>query len=261
MWHRDGKIFLAGSIPTQEFKDTLTMEAARHYGASGFVDKLTVASPAGSAEVDWETIALKSVVWGSLGDIAIDGKILTLRGKQPSADAKNKRYAYIKNALPTNWGLEDQMEAPSSSPSPLSAILASPTPVASPTPGSISTGMNPNDTTPPNLQKFKTVAFRPGSAELTDEGRTLLDEAAEVMATTGATRYEIGGNTDDTGADDANLNISERRADAVRKQLMDQGIAPERLETQGYGETRPLAPNDNDTNRARNRRIEFTELK
>lgn len=266
VWRQNGKVFLAGTIPTAALKEALIYEAAKRYNADGFVDKLSVASPE-TVEPEWETIALKAVVWGGLGDIAIDGKTLTLKGIQPSDQDRRKRQEYIKGAIPASWSLVDEMKvsgaAPTSAPVPTASPIPSPSssapPSASPTPRSVSQGTN--DTTSPDLEEFKMVAFLPNSAELTEDGRSLLDGAAEVMATTGATRYEIGGHTDNAGSDAANLNISERRADAVRKHLMDQGIAPERLETLGYGDSRPLAPNNSATNRALNRRIEFTELK
>ena len=71
-------------------------------------------------------------------------------------------------------------------------------------------------------------------------------------------RVRIEGHTDSRGSDEHNLDLSERRAAAVREYLIGEGgIAPERLESQGFGETVPIADNDDSDGRAVNRRVEF----
>lgn len=71
-------------------------------------------------------------------------------------------------------------------------------------------------------------------------------------------RIEIGGHTDNVGAEAYNRQLSEKRARAVYQYLVQQGISPSRMAVKGYGQLRPTAPNDTDEGRARNRRIEFT---
>jgi len=72
---------------------------------------------------------------------------------------------------------------------------------------------------------------------------------------------EISGHTDDIGNDKDNQLLSERRAKAVVKYLVDKGIAPERLQAVGYGETKPVEENNSEAGRAANRRTEFKILK
>ena len=69
------------------------------------------------------------------------------------------------------------------------------------------------------------------------------------------------GHTDARGNDTNNLRLSEARAKSVLRYLVDRGVEEERLDARGYGEERPIAPNDTPANLARNRRIEFTEIK
>ncbi len=72
----------------------------------------------------------------------------------------------------------------------------------------------------------------------------------------------IEGHTDSTGADDYNLLLSQRRADAVKKYLKSEFQLDEnRLITKPYGKTRPIASNDNEDGRALNRRVEFVRVK
>ncbi len=239
----DDKVVLRGTLPSEAAKEALTAEAKKIYGAKGFTTQFRPPSMQAEVESNWLEVARKAVAWGKFGSININNKVLTLRGEQPTEATKNKRFEYTQKTLGDGWKVIDEM------------TVAVATPAPSPTPQSA------NATTPENLKAFKNITFETGSATITAEGIRLLDEAAQVMATTGAVRYEVAGHTDNRGADAVNQNLSERRADAVRKHLMDQGIAPERLEARGYGESKPVAPNDTQANLARNRRIEFTELK
>jgi outer membrane protein OmpA-like peptidoglycan-associated protein len=70
-------------------------------------------------------------------------------------------------------------------------------------------------------------------------------------------RLRIEGHTDDVGRDKKNLELSKRRARSVARWLVEHGITAERLEAWGCGESRPLRPNDDDTARQQNRRVEF----
>jgi OOP family OmpA-OmpF porin len=67
----------------------------------------------------------------------------------------------------------------------------------------------------------------------------------------------IEGYTDSTGSDSYNLNLSQRRAAAVRDFLSMNGISPDRIKAQGYGEEYPVATNSNEAGRAQNRRVEL----
>lgn len=67
----------------------------------------------------------------------------------------------------------------------------------------------------------------------------------------------IEGHTDNVGEDAANLTLSEQRANAVKEFLVKEGCNPSQLSTKGFGKTKPLAPNDTDKGRAKNRRVEL----
>ena len=86
-----------------------------------------------------------------------------------------------------------------------------------------------------------------------------LAEIADVMLRNPQiTKIELQGHTDNVGSADHNLDLSQRRADSVRRWLVEQGgVEAGRLEAKGYGATRPLVPNITPSNRARNRRSQF----
>ena len=71
------------------------------------------------------------------------------------------------------------------------------------------------------------------------------------------TRVAVEGHTDDQGRIENNLELSQRRAEAVMQFFVSRGISLSRLSARGYGEERPLVENNTAADRARNRRIEF----
>jgi outer membrane protein OmpA-like peptidoglycan-associated protein len=71
----------------------------------------------------------------------------------------------------------------------------------------------------------------------------------------------VEGHTDAVGSDTYNQSLSERRAAAVKSYLVGQGIAASRIESRGYGESQPVADNETELGRSKNRRVEIKELK
>jgi outer membrane protein OmpA-like peptidoglycan-associated protein len=70
----------------------------------------------------------------------------------------------------------------------------------------------------------------------------------------------VSGHTDSDGGEELNQKLSEARAQAVREHLIAQGISADRLVAVGHGASEPVAPNDTEENKARNRRTEITVL-
>lgn len=93
------------------------------------------------------------------------------------------------------------------------------------------------------------------------ESVTELNRLVNLMKENPTLVTEIGGHTDDVGNDKDNQLLSERRAQAVVKYLVEKGIQPERLQAKGYGESVPVAENTTEAGRAQNRRTEFKILK
>jgi outer membrane protein OmpA-like peptidoglycan-associated protein len=88
-----------------------------------------------------------------------------------------------------------------------------------------------------------------------------LKEIASVMSENPDVKVKIVGHTDSDGADPANLDLSKRRGASVKDELVKNfGVDVSRLESDGMGETQPVAPNDSPVNKALNRRVEFIKL-
>jgi len=114
----------------------------------------------------------------------------------------------------------------------------------------------------PIEEKFilRGLNFETGSAAITPDSYTILDQVVKSLKAYPEVRVEISGHTDNVGKDDYNLGLSQRRADSVKQYLVNAGINADRIVTRGYGESTPIAPNGTAAGRAENRRIEFHRL-
>jgi len=104
---------------------------------------------------------------------------------------------------------------------------------------------------------MKGINFQNGKAKILKSSRKVLDKTVAILREFPQLRIKIEGHTDDRGKRETNLALSRRRADAVKWYLVDQGIAEDRVETEGVGPDRPVADNKKRGGRAKNRRIEF----
>ncbi len=101
------------------------------------------------------------------------------------------------------------------------------------------------------------VYFEVDKADVTDEGRRLLDVKREALERQPAIRIRIEGHADDTGSDEYNMALGERRAANARRYLVQNGIAEGRIQIVSRGEERPACTDGTEACRARNRRDEF----
>lgn len=94
------------------------------------------------------------------------------------------------------------------------------------------------------------------SDQLRAESKKNLDNLAKSLSDFGDSKLLLVGHTDDVGTDSYNLDLSRRRAAAVADYLISRGVPAARIATSGRGETEPIAPNDSDADRQKNRRVE-----
>ena len=106
------------------------------------------------------------------------------------------------------------------------------------------------------------LAFDSNSFEINDESRSSLEKVAEALNADPHARAVIEGHTDDRGDAAFNLELSRKRADSVMMYLVDEfDIDPSQLSAVGYGEERPVADNETEANRRKNRRVEVVVIK
>ncbi len=105
--------------------------------------------------------------------------------------------------------------------------------------------------------KSEPIRFRPGQSSMTREGALVLDRVAVALKTCVTGTITVEGHTDGTGDADEDKELSQARADTVVRYLTKAGFEGKRLKAIGYGRSKPVAANDSEENRAKNRRIVF----
>lgn len=111
-----------------------------------------------------------------------------------------------------------------------------------------------------SVKLLKPIEFETGRATIKPVSFPILDEVLDLLKSRPGIRIGVYGHTDSRGTAPNNLRLSKDRAAAVRNYLQGKGIAANRLESEGFGQTQPVASNDTDDGRAKNRRVEFKIL-
>ncbi len=107
------------------------------------------------------------------------------------------------------------------------------------------------------ISRAGAIYFKTGSAELERLSDPLLDSVADIVNRCPGVKVEVSGHTNSVGNPGSNFELSAQRARSVQTFLVQRGVSPARILAAGFGETRPVAPNNSEINRAKNRRIEF----
>lgn len=208
---------------------------------------------------------------------SVSGQWVVLEGKPPSREAANEVLEAVRKAkAPTLFGearpatwvydrftwTEDPL-IPSSGNTPrIGENGAAPgeTPDAAPVPSATPEQMATCDETMARLLNSSTIEFATASTSLgatSDNSLTAIARAVNYCR--GVLRIE--GHTDNVGRDANNNVLSRKRAEAVREALIARGVPAARLVAEGFGSSKPVASNNNDDGRARNRRIEIRSVR
>lgn len=103
------------------------------------------------------------------------------------------------------------------------------------------------------------ISFDTGKDGIKPESEPLLEEIAALLTQNGGLKLSVEGHTDNVGDKKANLALSKKRAESVKKWLVGKGVAAARLGTDGFGDGKPVADNRTDDGRAKNRRVELVK--
>ncbi|HNS17014.1 MAG TPA: OmpA family protein [Bacteroidales bacterium] len=106
-------------------------------------------------------------------------------------------------------------------------------------------------------QALRGINFETAKDVIKVSSYPILDNVVNIMQENPEYNLEINGHTDSQGDDASNMDLSQRRANAVKKYLTDKGISATRMVAKGFGETLPVESNDTAAGRAQNRRVEF----
>ncbi|MEK7237474.1 MAG: OmpA family protein [Nitrospirota bacterium] len=232
-----GILTLRGSLPNETSKAAILQRAQELYGATPgrVVDQLTVDPRVGPA--GWASTVPKVLpILGHMterGSIIIDGRTIVLSGRVDNDRAKAIVLREIAPLAQMGLALEDH-------------ILAAPLPPPSP---SLQKKLN-------EILSHASIEFESNSTTMTPRGRATLDQLIILLRRAPPTPIEIGGHTDKYGAPDYNLQLSRRRAEAVRHYFIRHGLTNQ-FTAVGYGASRPLSAAQTRAGFQHNRRIEL----
>ncbi len=105
------------------------------------------------------------------------------------------------------------------------------------------------------------IVFENNSYELTEHSKLVMNAFIQFLRENPTVHANIEGYTDNVGSDESNLKLSEARAKSVYDYLIENRIRPDRIQYKGYGSANPIAPNDTEEGRAKNRRTVFVITK
>lgn len=226
-------VIVTGSVPDEASKAAIVERLASLYGRERVIDEIAVEAVVAPANWTRYVTAMldEDLLQVGRGEIHVEGNSVRLAGEVHSEDRRRVVAERMAASLNPTWSIRNQLEVVDRRQDLLDAALAD-----------------------------RIIEFQSGSAALTAQGRMVLDEMARALAGIQGSRVEVVGHTDAVGDRQDNIRLSLARASEVKAYLVGRGIPGERLGVMGYGPDRPLADNDSEQGRARNRRIEFNVL-
>ncbi|WP_238331945.1 OmpA family protein [Kribbella jejuensis] len=235
----DRSIRVQAPVRSQAVKDAISAEVAQLLGADREYDDRTTISADGLADASTLSALLRALAIGS-GDASVryDGNTVTLSGQVPDQATKATLGRAAAKAVP-GAVIADQLVLP----------VPSKTAVS-----------EPCRTFPSRLAEFGRVYrinFLSGTSIVNDASKPSIPKAAALLKSCPTARVELAGHTDNLGSVASSLPLSERRAAEVKAELVRLGVAADRIVTNGYGESFPIASNATGAGRIANRRVEI----
>ena len=225
-----GQVVVGGKVPDEATKAAVLQRLRDTYGAANVVDQIEVGDVA--TPPNW-TANVQKLIGPQLkqiskGQLKIDGTQVDVKGEVSNESQRQQLASDMANSLNPTYTIKNGLRVSASQQGMLDQTLAN-----------------------------RTIEFETGSATLTPQGKAILDQMAAVLAKMTNNTIDIIGHTDNAGNRTSNIALSQARADAVKGYLVSRGIPSQQLLTTGVGPDQPIASNDTNDGRARNRRIEF----
>jgi len=262
-------ITLSGFVPDQATRTAIVVAARAIVPDALVTDQQALGAGAPNGFGGMAAYALGQLTRLSSGTASLSNSAYTITGAAPSASVRDEVVAATAR-LPAGYTLARQeITAPAPPVPPPVVVVAPPPPVAvAPAPPPLPLVPIPATAAPPgtvescqeqfNLLLNEPILFDTDKETIRPVSYLLLGRLAAVAKTCLTYSIEISAHTDADGTPAYNLDLSERRAQAVVEFLVREGVAGTNLKSVGYGETRPVAPNDTPENKQKNRRVEFT---
>lgn len=247
-------ITLHGTLPSKGDVQSLQTFVARHRRRLAVDSMMTADNSASHLQRARFRQAVASGTRGLLrlkrGELQVDEHQVSLRGVAGSGLARRQIEADVRRNLPAGYVLHSLLSSQFTHPDPLQSAK----PLTAEQQAVVAACQAGFDA----LMQGASIQFAHNSDKLDATSAGLLDRIAVQAKACQNTRMLIGGHSDSSGDPAYNIDLSQRRAEAVRQALITRGIAATRMQARGFGDANPRASNDNASGRAANRRIEFT---
>lgn len=249
-------ITLEGYAPSADARSAVEEKAKSLFSGKPVNNLLKLAAGASEGFSGWVDFGLEQVAKLKDGAFSLTGSDLSLKGNPADAASHDAITKFLAGNLPAGLTLaanelvRPAEPAPEPAPEPEPAVQPAPAFVPAPEAKACEDAIV-------GILGAGQINFDVSLATITADSTPVLEKIASTLQSCPAARMEIGGHTDSDGDDAANQALSEARAGAVRDWLVKAGASASAISAKGYGETKPLAANDTDENKARNRRIEF----
>jgi outer membrane protein OmpA-like peptidoglycan-associated protein len=227
-----GKVTLTGAVPGEGDRSKIADAAKQALGAENVQDQLTVDAARAGDDTDLAGLGAVLSALGKdtkAGVVDLTNHVVTLTGTVPSQEVKDKAETAAKAAAKGGTVRNELVVGQAAAPAQVQTQLVA----------------------------LPTVEFENNSEKLTANGQAVVQNAATILKANPNVKVSIEGHTDLTGTAARNQTLSEARAKTVLDTLVSLGIAPDRLSSRGFGESRPKVPGTDDAANAVNRRVEF----
>lgn len=222
-------VVVSGVVPDEATKAQLIAKVRELYG-DRVVDQLSIGSVI--APPNWSN-SVQKILTSQLhqvkkGQLQIDGNVVRIRGQVANEALRQQFVSQLATSLTSSYSIKDGLSVQSTEQVSLDRTLGD-----------------------------RIIEFDSGSSNLRENSKLILKEIAASISKLGGKGVEIVGHTDNEGNPNNNLILSRARAEAVRQYLSNLGIPPSQMTTTGMGASQPIASNEQEDGRKRNRRIEF----
>lgn len=270
-------VVIEGDVPDARTRAALVQAATRFFPDSQIQDRMTIKNVSSAKWATAAELGLKLIAILRRGEAVISGQNLLIRGEAKDTAVQTGVRDQLSRGIPKGYTARDAVEVRSDA-----MIWAEQEAKRKAAEDAAKAKADSEKAAnlkqaPPTVEQVQrreeasacqrimrevattgVIRFDWASDNLDSASRPTLDKLAKIARACPKAKIEIEGHTDAEGTPERNKNLSERRAKAVYDYLAKAGIGAERLSAVGYGETKPVAPNDTPVNRAKNRRIEFT---
>jgi OOP family OmpA-OmpF porin len=227
---------LTGNVPDNSVRGAIEAASSRKFFNEKVVDNLKTSLGAPPGFANAVAPALGALSRLSTGTLVVTDREVKLSGDALYDTAPGQLRANLTRDLPQGWQVKADVSVK---------------PAAAPVDATVCQQLFTE------LLGKGMIRFESGRSSLDPDSSGLLDHLVETALRCPSTNIEVAGHTDTDGDNAANQSLSEKRAQAVVEYLVKAGIPAGRFTAIGYGSTQPVAENDTDEGKARNRRIEF----